>query len=132
MLSVKLKYLDKWHEARRKHAYKYNEAFADLPVITPKELDDTYCIYNQYTLRITDGKRDEFREYLHSQGIPTAVYYPIPLHLQTCFRDLGYKKGDFPVSEKASEEVVSLPVYPELSEEHQDIIIQKIRNFFIK
>jgi hypothetical protein len=132
VLSIKLKYLDKWHEARRENAYRYNEAFVDLPIVTPTEIPETYCIYNQYTIRILDGQRDEFREYLKERGIPTAVYYPLPLHLQPCFEELGYQKGDFPIAEKASEEVVSLPVYPELPDEQQEKIIEVIESFYKK
>lgn len=132
VLSIKLKYLDKWHEARRENAYRYNEAFVDLPLVTPTELPEIYCIYNQYTIRILNGQRDEFREYLKERGIPTAVYYPLPLHLQPCFGDLGYQKGDFPIAEKASEEVVSLPVYPELPDEQQEKIIEVIESFYKK
>ena len=113
-LSVKLKYLDQWNEARRRNAGLYNQLLSEKDIITPKEASACKHIYNQYTIRVKD--RDNLREYLKVKGIATEIYYPLPLHLQECFKDLGYKKGDFPESESAAKETLSIPVYPELTE----------------
>lgn len=139
VLLVKLKYLDSWSEKRRKNAALYNRLFAQSGLIergiikTPVEAykdsgDRNHHIYNQYTLRTRS--RDKLQEYLKEQGVSTAIYYPLPLHLQECFKDLGYLKGDFPEAEKASGSVISLPVYPELTDEQQEYIVEKISGFF--
>jgi dTDP-4-amino-4,6-dideoxygalactose transaminase len=127
ILSVKLKYLDDWTKKRREHAEVYNSAFKDLDMITPKEENFNYHIYNQYTIAVKN--RDELRNYLKEKQIGHDTYYPVPLHLQECYRFLGYKKGDLPVSEKKAEEVVSIPIYPELTEEEQDYVISTIKEF---
>lgn len=119
VLDVKLDFLDGWHAARRAHAAWYDRAFAGTPVRTPTAV---YAgrglahphIYNQYVIRVPG--RDRVRDRLAAQGIGCEVYYPIPLHLQECFRSLGYREGDFPESEKAAAETLALPVYPELTE----------------
>ena len=98
----------------------------------PKIAEGRKHIFNQYTIRVKNGKRDNLKEFLEGQGISTAIYYPLPLHLQPCFSFLGYKKGDFPAAEKASKEVLSLPVYPELEKEEREHIIDKIWEFFKK
>ncbi len=139
VLLVKLKYLDSWSEKRRKNAALYNRLFAQSGLIekgavkTPIEVykdsgDRNHHIYNQYTLRTRS--RDKLREYLKEQGISTAVYYPVPLHLQECFKDLGYLKGDLPAAEDASRSVLSLPVYPELTNSQQEYIVGKMSDFF--
>jgi dTDP-4-amino-4,6-dideoxygalactose transaminase len=115
VLSVKLKYLDTWHEARRKHAAIYNAAFAGTEITPPPIEEGNWSIYNQYVVRVPN--RDKVKAKLAERGIGTAVYYPIPLHLQQCFAYLGYKNGDFPESERACDEVLAMPVYPELPEE---------------
>jgi dTDP-4-amino-4,6-dideoxygalactose transaminase len=127
ILSVKLKYLDDWTKKRRGHAEVYNSAFKDSDMITPKEERFNYHIYNQYTIAVKN--RDELRNYLKEKQIGHDTYYPVPLHLQECYRFLGYKKGDLPVSEKKAEEVVSIPIYPELTEEEQDYVISTIKEF---
>ncbi len=127
ILEVKLKYLDDWSKKRRKHAEVYNSAFKDLDVITPKEESFNYHIYNQYTIAVK--KRDELRKHLKEKEIGHDSYYPVPLHLQECYKFLGYKKGDLPVSEEKAEEVVSTPVYPELTEEEQAYVISVIKEF---
>jgi dTDP-4-amino-4,6-dideoxygalactose transaminase len=139
VLLVKLKFLDSWSEKRRKNAAFYNKLFTQSGLIekgiikTPVEAykdsgDRNYHIYNQYTLRTRS--RDELREYLKEQGVSTAVYYPVPLHLQDCFKDLGYLKGDFPEAEKASGSVISLPIYPELTNAQQEYIVERVKNFY--
>ncbi len=127
ILSVKLKYLGDWTKKRREHAEVYNSAFKDLDMITPKEESFNYHIYNQYTIAVKN--RDELRNYLKEKQIGHDTYYPVPLHLQECYRFLGYKKGDLPVSEKKAGEVVSIPIYPELTEEEQDYVISTIKEF---
>jgi len=122
VLRVKLKYLDRWAEERRRHAAYYTEKLRGLDGITPPvEAPGCYHVFNQYTVRIS--RRDEALPLLRERQIGCAVYYPIPLHLQPCFRDLGYPKGSFPVTEQASNEVVSLPVYPELTCDQQDEVL---------
>jgi len=86
-------------------------------------------IFHQYTIRVKNGNRDALREYLKEQGIGTMIYYPLPLHLQECFSGLGYTEGDLPESERASKEVLSLPVFPELREEEQEYVLKQIRKF---
>ena len=116
ILNVKFKYFSKWIEQKREKAALYNKLFQEkLPdeVVIPYEAPYNYHTYHQYTIRVKD-KRDELRDYLKEKGIETRVYYPLPLHLQKCFTNLGYKEGDFPESEKASKEVLSLPMYPEI------------------
>ncbi len=127
ILGVKLEYLDEWSKKRRKHAEVYNSAFKDLDLITPKEESFSYHIYNQYTIAVK--KRDELRKYLKEREIGHDSYYPVPLHLQECYKFLGYKKGDLPVSEKKAEEVVSIPIYPELTQEEQEYVISTIKEF---
>ena len=131
VLNVKFKYLPKWIKQKRKVAEIYNKLFAkDLSgeVITPYEAPYNYHTYHQYTIRVSADKRDNLRAYLKEQGIGSSVYYPLPLHLQKCFDYLGYKEGDFLESEKASKEVLSLPMYPELGENSLRSIILNIKN----
>jgi dTDP-4-amino-4,6-dideoxygalactose transaminase len=125
ILGVKLKYLDEWTKKRREHAEVYNAAFKDIDVVTPKEEEFNYHIYNQYTIALKE--RDRLREVLKEKGIGHDVYYPVPLHLQECYRSLGYKEGDLPVTEEKAGEVVSIPVYPELTEEEQNFVIETIK-----
>lgn len=130
VLSVKLKYLDGWSERRRLVASYYHEQLEELPIQLPKTAPHNIHIFHQYV--IATPKRDELMEYLKRQGIETAIYYPVPLHLQKCFEHLGYKKGDLPESEKASYETLALPIFPEITQEEQDYVVTHIRNFFSK
>jgi dTDP-4-amino-4,6-dideoxygalactose transaminase len=119
VLEVKLKYLESWHAARRANAAFYDRAFADSPVRTPAAVYrdqglTNFHIYNQYVVRVPD--RDAVRKRLETRGIGCEVYYPVPLHLQECFRELGYQPGDFPESERAARETLALPIFPELDE----------------
>lgn len=130
VLSVKLPYLTKWNENRRKIANYYSEQLkvsAGEFITVPAELENRYHVYHQYTIRVE--KRDELRAHLHQLGIQTMIYYPIPLHLQPVFKELGYQEGSLPETEKAAREVLSLPIYPELKREQQDYVIQKINDF---
>ena len=115
VLSVKLRYLDQWHEARRRNAALYNQLFEGTKVKPPAIDAGNWSIYNQYVIRVPD--RDAVKQRLADKGVGTAVYYPLGLHLQECFKDLGYRAGDLPETERACREVLALPVYPELSEE---------------
>lgn len=129
VLSAKLPYLTEWSAARRAHAAYYDRAFSDLGDIRVPAIDaGNESIYNQYTIR--SERRDALQAHLTSKGIGTAIYYPIPLHLQQCFAYLGHKAGAFPESERASKEVLSLPVYPELTSVQQDEVIEAVRSFF--
>jgi dTDP-4-amino-4,6-dideoxygalactose transaminase len=112
VLNVKLKYLDDWNEKRRQNAALYDSIFAGSPVRTPAIDSGNVSIYHQYT--VTVPERDELQKYLADNDIGSAVFYPKPLHLQDCFKELGYKQGDMPVAERLCNEVLSLPVYPEL------------------
>lgn len=127
ILLVKLKHLDTWIEKRIKLAQRYNEHLKNY-VKTPYILDHNKSVYNQYTIRTE--KRDELIKQLNENGIPTAIHYPMPLHLQECFKYLGHKEGDFPVSEKISAQVLSLPMFPEMTEEEQNMVTKSITNFF--
>jgi dTDP-4-amino-4,6-dideoxygalactose transaminase len=127
VLRVKLSYLDRWNESRRANAAFYNRAFNSSPVVTPYVAEHSRHIYHQYVIRVPD--RDGLLAHLNSAGIGCAVYYPIPLHIQNCFKSLGYKKGDFPESEKAARETLSIPVYPELTGEQKSYIVDKILEF---
>ncbi|MHC4255122.1 MAG: DegT/DnrJ/EryC1/StrS family aminotransferase [Planctomycetota bacterium] len=127
VLLVKLPYLDEWSRARRKNAAYYNKKFEGTVVHTPYIREDCVSIYNQYCIHVP--RRDEVVSLLGEKSIGCAVYYPIPLHLQECFAYLAYKKGDFPESEKAAEEIMAIPVYPELTDEMKDFVADTIIDF---
>ncbi|MHC5074682.1 MAG: DegT/DnrJ/EryC1/StrS family aminotransferase [Planctomycetota bacterium] len=127
VLLVKLPYLDGWSQARRKNAAYYNKKFEGTVVQTPYIREDCVSIYNQYCIRVP--KRDEVVSLLGEKSIGCAVYYPIPLHLQECFAYLGYKQGDFPLSEQAAEQIMAIPVYPELTDEMKDYVADTIIDF---
>ena len=121
ILRVKLPYVDEWNTKRRERASIYNELFSSCEDIkTPSELADTYCVYHQYTVKIPN--RDEIFNQLHDAGIGAMLYYPIPLHLQKVNDYLGYSKGSLPITEKNTETVVSLPMFPELTREEQQTV----------
>lgn len=116
VLRVKLRYLDKWSEERRRNAALYGKLLKDQPgVIIPFEADYARHVFHLYPVRVKH--RDSVMKKLADKGVRTLIHYPIPVHLQEAYKDLGYKKGDFPISEKCCEEILSLPMYPELSEE---------------
>ena len=121
---VKLPYLDKWSQARRKNAEYYNKRFADTAVQTPYVRSDCVTVYHLYVIRVSD--RDKLMEHLRENNIGCGIYYPMPLHLQKCFEYLGYKKDDFPESEKAANEVLALPIYPELTDEMKDCVVKAV------
>ncbi|MFB6344789.1 MAG: DegT/DnrJ/EryC1/StrS family aminotransferase [bacterium] len=122
VLNVKLRHLDDWNEGRRQNAAYYNERLSDLPVKTPTVADGAEHVYHQYSIRVDN--RDNVQEYLNERDIGAGVHYPKPLHCQPTFNHLQYQDGDFPESEKASEEVLSLPVYALMTEEQQDHVIE--------
>ena len=127
ILRVKLNYIDEWNKARRAHAKTYNELFAGCPdIVTPKELDNTYCVYHQYTVKIPN--RDEIHKMLQEAGIGAMLYYPIPLHLQKVHEGMGYYKGMLPITEKNTECVISLPMFPELTLEEQKTVASTLIN----
>jgi len=127
VLLVKLPHLEAWSEARRRNAAWYNARFAGSAVCTPYVRPDCASIYNQYVVRLR--RRDEAAEFLKARGIGTDIYYPLPLHVQDCFRYLGYSPGDFPRAEAAAREVLALPVYPEMTEEQREYVAAALLEF---
>jgi dTDP-4-amino-4,6-dideoxygalactose transaminase len=131
VLLAKLPHLAAWSAKRRENAAFYTAAFADITDIVPPYIDPANeSIYNQYTIRV--DKRDALKDHLKAKGIGHSVYYPLPLHLQPCFAYLGYKEGACPEAEKASKEVVSLPVFPELTNAQRDEVVAAVRSFYGK
>ena len=128
VLNVKMKYLDKWNQKRRQNAAIYDKLFAGSDVKTPKIEKGNVCTYHQYTISVT--RRNELHKYLSEKKIGSAIFYPRPLHLQNCFSELGYRQGDLPVTEKVCEEVLSLPIYPELSSEQIEYVARNILEFY--
>lgn len=127
-LRVKMTKLVGWTDGRRRHAARYNERMAKSDVTTPVVRAECRHVYHQYTIRAP--RRDALRACLSEAGIGAGLYYPLPLHLQPCFEYLGYRKGQFPVAEKASEDVLSLPIFPEMTEAQQDHVISTILGFY--
>lgn len=128
-LLVKLEYLEGWHRARRERAAYYDAGLAGSGVGTPAVVvDPRHHIYNQYVISVP-GDRDGLQAHLAGRGISTAVYYPVPLHLQECFTELGYRPGDLPHSEHAAGNSLALPLYPELTREMQDHVIASVREY---
>lgn len=148
VLRVKLPHLDSWSEKRRHNANRYTQLFVDAglaeetgrtkfdennKVLLPAAVYEryrvkNYHIYNQYIVRV--DKRDELREFLTKHEIGTEIYYPVPFHLQECFKDLGHKKGDFPISEFSADKSIALPIYPELSDEQLVYVVDTFKKFF--
>jgi len=128
-LLVKLPHLDEWSEARRRNAAYYDQKFSGTVVQTPYISPDCVSIYNQYVIRIP--RRDDVMAHLRENKIGCEVYYPVPAHLQECFKYLGYKEGDMPESEKAAKEVIALPVYPELTEKQIEHVVSEIEKFLV-
>jgi dTDP-4-amino-4,6-dideoxygalactose transaminase len=124
VLLTKLSHLDKWSEDRRRNAAYYDAKFAGTIVETPYISPHCVSVYNQYVIRVPG--RDELFTLLREKDIGCEIYYPRPMHLQECFKNLGYKDGDFPATEKASREVLAIPVYPELTDEMKDCVVETI------
>jgi dTDP-4-amino-4,6-dideoxygalactose transaminase len=134
VVSVKLKYLDRWTKARQDNALNSRTLFETAGLAEGVQLPvekETRHIYNQFVIRVKEN-RDDLRRFLSDAGIGTEVYYPVPLHLQECFSDLGYKKGDFPAAEHAALHTLALPIYPELSNDQMAYVVERIKAFFLK
>jgi dTDP-4-amino-4,6-dideoxygalactose transaminase len=132
VLSVKLKYLDDWTTKRQQNAALYNKLFKanellDVVTLPFTEFQNRH-IYNQFVIRTR--KRNQLREFLQKKEIGTEIYYPVPLHFQECYRQLGYQEGDFPNAEKAANETLALPIYSELTREMQEAVVAAIKEFF--
>ena len=134
VLNVKLNQLSRWTEARQTNAARYTEMFVaaglDAKLPLPADSSDSNHVWNQYTIRVPDGRREELRQHLASAQIGTEIYYPIPLHQQECFAELGYEPGCLPETERAAAEVLSLPIFPELTADEQRIVVDCIVDFY--
>ena len=134
VLRVKLRYLDGWARARRANAQRYTRLFQDAGLVDdgrvklPIEIKGSFHVYNQFVIRVK--RRDDLRSFLSERGVGTEIYYPLPLHLQPCFESLGYREGNLPEAERASKEALAIPVYPEISEESQQYVVDMIAAFF--
>lgn len=133
ILRVKLRHLDNWTAGREARAKRYRDLFEEMNAgqfvqLPQSPREDVRHVYNQFSIRCQE--RDHSREFLRHAGIPTEVYYPVPLHLQNAFTYLGYRAGQFPQSEKAAQEVLALPVYPELKESQQEAVVRTIADFY--
>lgn len=129
MLSIKMPFVEQWTEARRANAAAYNRLLAGSAVVTPTELPRMRHVYHQYTVRVPAGKRDALKAHLAARKVGFGVFYPVPLHLQKCFAYLGGKAGDFPHAERAANEVISLPIYPGLTDAQLQEVASAIRDF---
>lgn len=133
ILSIKLKYLDQYEQARQQTAKRYDEAFEGIEdLLIPKKETFSTHVYHQYTLKVKGGKRDELKTFLEQNDIPAMIYYPVPLHKQKAFLPIARQGGTLNVSEMLAEQVLSLPMHTELDEEQQTYIINKVREFFSK
>ena len=129
VLLAKLQHLDRWNSQRFENAHYYTPKLEKIHGLHPPvEEENCYHIYHQYVTRCQ--RRDQLRQFLNEHGVGSGVYYPLPLHLQPCFLDLGYHSGDFPVTEEACRQVLALPIFPELTREQQDIVIAEITEFY--
>lgn len=129
ILNIKLRYLDQWNRQRTAIAQRYSTLLASVPGIQlPQAPDGGTHVWNQYTILVLDGKRDELRTQLQAQGVSSMVYYPKPLHLQPVFSDFGYQSGQFPVAEQCSHQVLSLPMFPDLTEAEQLQVVATLKN----
>ncbi len=130
VLGVKLKFLEKWNKERNRVAKLYNKLLRDLPVTVPDMNPDYEQVFHLYV--IETNKRDKLQSYLNEQGIVTLIHYPVPNHRQKALDYLGYKEGDFPVTEKLADEILSLPIYAEMSNEQVEFVAGRIKDFFGK
>jgi dTDP-4-amino-4,6-dideoxygalactose transaminase len=128
-LSVKLRHLANWNESRRQLAHRYHQLFAELKdaVAIPHEAEWTKGVYHLYVIRVQD--REALQAHLNEAGIGTGIHYPIPLHLQKAYAHMGYRAGDFPVTERVASEIVSLPMYPQLQASQQMEVANKVKEF---
>ena len=130
ILRVKLPHLNSWNARRAAIAKRYSEGFAGLPLDLPVTAPGNSHVFHVYAF--LSDRRDELQQFLADRGVPTIIYYPRPLHLQTVYADLGYREGDFPVAEAVSRRILPLPMYPELTDEQVDYVVAKVREFFLK
>ena len=134
VLRVKLRHVDQWCEERIERARRYQSLFLATGLVgrqilsLPNPGNGRSHVFNQYVIRAS--RRDELRAYLSKQGIMTGVYYPLPLHVQPCFAFLGHRQGDFQHAERAAAEVLALPMFPELTQEQQEIVVERIQDFY--
>ena len=143
IIMVKYPFLNEWHKARQSNAARYNQLFQEAglsdngegKIKTPKRVYQNQIpgieydhIFNQYVIRVKN--RDKVREFLKEKSIGNEVYYPVPFHLQKCFTSLGYTLGDFPEAEKAAHRTMALPIYPELTDEQQNYVVESLKNYF--
>jgi dTDP-4-amino-4,6-dideoxygalactose transaminase len=130
ILGVKLNYLDEWTMARRANAARYwqlfSEAGLDQEFGLPHSAQGQGHVWNQYTIRVSGGRRDEVKTQLAQAGVGAEIYYPVPLHQQECFASLGYREGSLPVTEQAAREVLSLPIFPELTDAELQTVVQRL------
>jgi dTDP-4-amino-4,6-dideoxygalactose transaminase len=132
MLRVKLRYLDGYIKARNEVAAAYDQAFDKHPHISiPKRVLESSHVFHQYTIKLNGVDREAFAKSLAFNGIPTMVYYPVPVHLQVAYQSYGYKQGDFPIAEKLCQEVISLPMHTEMEPEQLELIIDSIQSYFL-
>ncbi|PWJ95476.1 dTDP-4-amino-4,6-dideoxygalactose transaminase [Oceanotoga teriensis] len=134
ILNIKLNMLDEFTEKRIEKAKRYDQLFKDLnltdKIIYPDYINDKTHVYHQYVITLKKGNRNELAQYLSKNGIGNSKYYPECLHRQKCFEYLGYKTGDFPIAEKATENTIAIPIFPELTDEEQEYIVNKIKEFY--
>jgi len=129
VLGVKFRYLPSWTEQRRAIAEKYRNLLSDIEDITlPQEMDYAKHVYHLFVIQVDN--RDEMQKHLGDQELASGLHYPIPLHLQECFAHLGYQKGDFPETEKLADNCLSLPIYPEISDEQIELVTNSVRSYF--
>lgn len=132
ILNVKLKHLEEWTEKRKGIAYFYNQLLSEVEnIIIPYDSPYVKHVYHLYVVRILNGNRDQIRKSLLKVGIQTGIHYPVPLHLQKAYQNLGYKKGDFPIAEQCAKEILSLPMFSELSQKEITYIVRQIKNFLV-
>jgi len=131
ILNVKFPHIDKWNSKRREVAYYYNELFKDVEEIqTPKEIEDAYCVYHQYTIKAP--VRDQLVESLRQKGVMAMIYYPVPIHLQAAYKNFGYNEGALPNTEKCTTQVLSLPMFPEITKEQQKQVAEAVKSSLIE
>jgi len=133
VVTAKLEHLDRWTQARQRNADRYRDLFlarglVERGLVTPPKVITSRHIFNQYVIRTP--RRDALKAFLAEQGVGTEVYYPVPLHLQECFKSLGHRPGEFPESERAAQETLALPVYPELAADQQEHVVRTVASFF--
>jgi dTDP-4-amino-4,6-dideoxygalactose transaminase len=127
VLATKLKHLDGWNDRRRALARRYEERLAGQPIVLPKETHDSLHVYHLYVIQTDD--REALRDFLAQRGIETGLHYPVPLHLQEAYASLGYRAGDFPVTERVTQRILSLPMYPEMSMEAANYVSNAVLEY---